>query len=351
MSRRNMSNPDKLTTPRSAFTLVELLVVIAIIGILVALLLPAIQAAREAARRSQCVNNLKQWALAIDGYEGTNKKFPPGRKGCDGITTGSTDRHPAASRPPALGASMPNYVVNNCVTCAGDSPESRLGISTFVLVLPFIELTGTYKTFDLTTLWQTAVPLNPNSKNGIAVLARPAEVVCPSDPTMPTTTVAGDTNDVTGTGATGSYAVVGGTQGPPGHPTPIKIDNDGPFIYKKQFTRKEIVDGVAHTLFVGEDRDGLNKWTAGQRHTTIRYTTNPLNTMPVMGVPAPVPIDDDNNAGGHFYFTGAFGSFHKGGANFAFGDAHITFLVDSIDMNLYRALSTRANKEVISGEY
>src|SRR5262245_24492684 len=76
--------------PRRAFTLVELLVVIAIIGILVALLLPAVQAAREAARRSQCVNNQKQQGVAFLNYESARKKFPPGRLGCDGLSSSNS---------------------------------------------------------------------------------------------------------------------------------------------------------------------------------------------------------------------------------------------------------------------
>src|SRR4051812_921231 len=71
---------------RHAFTLVELLVVIAIIGVLVALLLPAIQAAREAARRSQCLNNLKQLGIGFLNYESTRKQFPMSIKRADAVT-------------------------------------------------------------------------------------------------------------------------------------------------------------------------------------------------------------------------------------------------------------------------
>ena len=342
MARWNTPKTNRMA--RSAFTLVELLVVIAIIGILIALLLPAIQAAREAARRSQCVNNLKQIGMAINNYENANKKYPPGRKGCDGITQGSSDRHPNPS--------MPAYTVNNCVSCANDpQPPAavRMGYSMFVMVLPFMELKGLYDNFDLTNLWLTTVPLN--ALNTTAVLSRPQEMVCPSDPGLPTTQLEGDSQDCTGWGATGSYAVCGGSQGPsaalPGNSWQNKIDNDGPFIYKKEFQRKDIVDGTSHTFFVGEDKDGLNKWTAGMRFATFRTTANPVDTPKGGGY----TWTDTASITQPVVYNGAFGSFHKGGANFAFGDGHVVFIVDSIANNLYQALSTRANKEVVSGEY
>ncbi len=103
---------------RRAFTLVELLVVIAIIGILIALLLPTINAARESGRRSQCANNQKQMGLGFVAYESARNVFPPGRSGYDG--SGAPANTP----------------------CAG-----RSGTSGFVYILPNIEMNDVYKAF------------------------------------------------------------------------------------------------------------------------------------------------------------------------------------------------------------
>jgi len=307
-----MISSPKVSQARRAFTLVELLVVIAIIGVLVALLLPAVQAAREAARRTQCSNNLKQLVLALDVYEDALKAYPQGRVGCDGITDGP---------------------------CSGEPNIQRVGTSGFVMLLPYLEATNLYNTFDFndgpwgqTSTWE--------AKNASAVAMRPKFIVCPSDNSQPSVT----TGNVTA--ATGSYAFVHGRLGPgQGISSTMKLYNTGMFNYRISQKRADATDGLSNTMFVGEVIDAhtnlsRNIWTEGGRHEScMRTTENAVNTKPGTGIttsPYGIPL------------FGGFGSRHPAGAQFAFGDGHVSYISDNIALDVYRALSTRSGQEAVS---
>ena len=297
---------------RQAFTLVELLVVIAIIGVLVALLLPAVQAAREAARRTQCSNNLKQIALALDVYEDAMKAYPQGRVGCDGINDGP---------------------------CKGEPSLARVGTSGFVMLLPYIEAKNLYDTFDFndgpwgqTSTWK--------AKNANALTARPKFIGCPSDTSQKSVDIDGVT------AATGSYAFVQGRLGPSqGISSTMKLYNTGMFNYRISHNRAEATDGLSNTMFVGEVIDAhtdksRNIWTQASRHEScLRTTENAVNTKPGTGIthsPYGIPL------------FGGFGSQHPAGSHFAYGDGHVSFISENIALDIYRALSTRSGGEAAS---
>ena len=146
-------------TRKKAFTLVELLVVIAIIGILIALLLPAVQAAREAARRTQCTNKMKQWALAVHNFADSNKKFPP------------------ASENPAM---------REAVT-VGTNTNGYDRMSYITPLLPYAEQEALYEQV-ITYTREGRRPWNTNNfANGEPTPYRTdvASLICPSDPISP----------------------------------------------------------------------------------------------------------------------------------------------------------------------
>ncbi|MBN1911278.1 MAG: DUF1559 domain-containing protein [Pirellulales bacterium] len=297
------------------FTLVELLVVIAIIGILIALLLPAVQAAREAARRIQCTNNLKQISLALANYEAVHGVYPPSRLGYDGTS------HP---------------------------DQDLVGTSAFVLILPQLELQGLYDQFDFSNgLWVNGQSgytwLAPTSPNQEGIATRPDVYVCPSDESKPfSERPQAPLDHWKVKAAVGSYATVAGSYGAGGGTSLMKYDNNGVIYYRSHHSVRDIRDGLSNTMFVGEvveahTINSSNVWTKGNREMDVhRSTSNPLNTWPGEGI---VMTDNGRRT------NGAFASRHPGGANFGFGDGHVTFIQENIPLDTYQALSTRDGGE------
>lgn len=311
---------------RHAFTLVELLVVIAIIGILVALLLPAVNSAREASRRASCKNNLKQNQLALLAYHDANKVFPAGRSGCE------------SSSAPGI--------------C---SVVKAKGLTAFVYILPFIEERTLFTQFDKVNEPWDREGTNENIDVAINVkfIGTPVNSYhCPSDPVAPVHPGSDFIN--WGLTANNPYAVTsyGMNAGTIGNNTPqgdtstnkpgAKSNNTGIFMYGSKFKGKQITDGLSKTMFLGEIRTDFtdlyhflgtaNIWTLGQRMLSNRATEKPLNS--------PYEVGEPLYSG--YLTSGHFASNHPDGAHFTYGDGHVSFMNDNIDMGTYRALSTRA---------
>jgi prepilin-type N-terminal cleavage/methylation domain-containing protein/prepilin-type processing-associated H-X9-DG protein len=301
------------------FTLVELLVVIAVLGVLFALLAPAVQAAREAARRSNCSSNQAQVTLAFAQVESLRGSYPPGRIGCD--DTG--DSMDIAVCPPGL------------------APEKKTAASGFVEILPQLEMQSLYDQLAVGQggLWNRNVDnlgwyYDPAKNRGVKV--RVPVFRCPSDDSEELSDVYAPV-----VAATSSYALMQGTMGPgaAGYARHLaKYDNDGLFLYVRRRKASEVTDGLSSTFLSGEVVmadvwESSNTWTYARLNAdSLRTTANPLNTPPGGGA----VVDRQN---------GACGSRHPGGAVFGFADGHVEFISEAVDSHLYRAFSTIAGEE------
>jgi len=305
-----------MRSKKDGFTLVELLVVIAIIGILIGILLPAVQMVRESARRVSCLNNLKQIGIAIGSYETSHQLYPPGRIGCDDI-----------------GQTMS---LSKC--SASLTPEEQSGASGFVSLLSFLEQSqlSDQLAVDDGGLWTRDVNdlawwMNPDKRDGILV-------------ELPVYWCASESGDrisevyLPVTAATSSYAFSSGSLGPDNMAYVSKYRNNGAFRYKTQRRSSDVLDGLSNTFFAGEVvrpdlNESSNVWSyAIANADSLRTTTNPLNTLPGDGIVVELR-------------NGAFASSHPGGGNFLYGDGHVEFLADTIDLQTYRALSTIDGRE------
>lgn len=314
------------TSRYGGFTLVELLVVIAIIGVLVSLLLPAVQQAREAARRSHCKNNLKQLGLALHNYHGTHNTFPPG----------------------ALG-NIPNTTAASWCT---SSSSNRGRAPWTVLILPFLEQDALYSQFrceeDFTT-WQTSVH---TGFDGSAANRTAWETVlnaykCPSDPVSGAEPVAGNYR-----GVQGGYDSTTGYCGTSGR----KFYTNGVLYVHSKTRFGDVVDGTTHVLLVGESHYNTTTantsngsylgWASspnlnnGSRHAiNLCAADGGINSAPVN----PERQDPRDHQSHHF------GSYHQGGCLFVMADGSVHFLSETMDVSTFRSLGIRNDGLPVGG--
>ena len=308
------------------FTLVELLVVITIIGVLIALLLPAVQAAREAAQRLQCTNNLKQLGLALHNYVSSNNCFP---------------------------AAESIRIVTN------ETGVDVRGNPLYFVIMGYMEQDNMEAQFDYGIGYYNWLTAHPEY-----LFKQFPFFQCPSDPRIAQYPSLRDYFGVTG----------GKTNADPQNRAGFRGYSfaDGLFGINRWRKFADISDGSSSTFAIGESvqnsRYGLNPgydtnegspvfWYGGCgcAHSSGATADNPCpdpllwslgrgfrsTMLPINRVLNPIYGNQDQDA--------PFGSYHSGGTHFVFCDGHVSFINDTIDMPVYQALSTIAGGEIISG--
>ncbi|HEY7310701.1 MAG TPA: DUF1559 domain-containing protein [Gemmataceae bacterium] len=303
----------KRRSARKAFTLIELLVVIAIIGILVGLLLPAVQKVREAASRMSCTNKLKQLGLALHSYHDRTGSFPPGY--LDGNPNPSSD--------------------------AGFDQGPGWGWAAFLL--PDLEQTNVFNRIDFTQ----PVAVSPVRATFLPIFW------CPSDRQLQTFSVynSGPSPSALATLAQGNYIACNGMY----ETDPYAGMNTGAFLRNSRFRVADITDGLSNTIFLGERNSGHAPatWTGAVRGGSV----------PALASPDPIGNETQAQALvlGHgnrdhppslpgLWDPDVFYSNHTGGANFLFGDGSVHFLPTAINGLTYENLCSRADGNPL-GDY
>ena len=305
------------------FTLVELLVVIAIIGILIALLLPAVQAAREAARRMQCSNNLKQFGLGVHNYVSTFKKFPP-----------------------------PGQI------------DSTSRMSYVAVLLPYMEQVELFERIDQSVLWQYGAA-------NLTVRQTPLPyVACPSAPSEKSNycyKADGSWSFGEGDQYTLHYQGVAGAAGQKPFSTDyydaseyepdtghgVKSTN-GIFVVSKLISIDDVTDGTTHTLMIGEiswHKSEYEPWLGG-------FSEGGANMMSAKNIMWPFKSHmfnpgqryDPQFPDSSEICSTSFGAMHPAGCNFAMADGSVTFFNEDVELDILKSLATRSGGEVFEYE-
>ena len=349
-------------TRTRGFTLIELLVVIAIIAVLISLLLPAVQQAREAARRLQCKNNMKQMGLALHNYESSHSTFPASRfdpKSCIGTP----------------------YVAGTGDCPAGTPDMTTSYISWTVMVLPYMDQASLYNTYNPNQPWWDLT--------NVPVTSKPMAIyTCPSTPTI-------SRFDPAWGPAAAGYAP-GSAAGDYGSMNEIKTkyysgnsitpDLSGTaavqsVLAKPPYTAKirDVVDGTSNSIMVVETAGKPDAWVFGKIMTATGYTGSDSKAKAKITQIGGVNFNHDGTGwadpdaglsldgskrsttdptgftiGGPFVVNATnvseVYSFHVGGAHVCMADGSVRFISENVSYITFGALCTRAGGETV-GEF
>lgn len=318
----------------SGFTLIELLVVISIIGILIALLLPAVQSARQSAQRTQCLNNMKQMGLALASHESAIKKFPPG-----------------------------TYVDTKGW---GSSEPQRESIYFLHYLLPYFEQSAYYQKINQGN-WTNDRPWVPGDGQDWPVGVAMPLLTCPSDPGPVTSTHAGPDIPLARSSYLGLFS---GLKDSDNWSRSFPPHQRAFFRQGKDFATRvaEIRDGTSNTLSVGEyirgkDLNDARGWfystRAANQFLYVTHTPNssvPDNLISYQhycsdgyNLPSqPCVVSDSNGYGGDNFASSR--SYHSGGVNALFADGHVRFVTSLISLEIWQNLAWIADGKVV-GEF